>query len=232
MIVLGIIGVIAEMTIPTLMNSVQNQNTVVSVKKAYSTLFQAYRMATTENGTPDNWGLAASSVDAVAGAQSIVNPIIPYLKIIKKCDNSSGCFPTESYKYLKNDPWTAFNPSTSAILADGSILTGWSYGGCGISHGATPLLEATCGEYFVDVNGFKKPNQLGVDVFYFYLTKNGIVPVGTPQESTGTEFSFADSCAVKSTAKGRGCTAWVIYNENLDYLKCDDLAWDGKTKCS
>ncbi len=27
------------------------------------------------------------------------------------------------------------------------------------------------------------------------------------------------------------CAAWVIYNENLDYLHCNDLAWDGKTKC-
>ena len=24
---------------------------------------------------------------------------------------------------------------------------------------------------------------------------------------------------------------WVIYNENRDYLKCNDLSWDGKTKC-
>ena len=27
------------------------------------------------------------------------------------------------------------------------------------------------------------------------------------------------------------CTAWVLYNENMDYLHCDDLSWTGKTKC-
>lgn len=31
---------------------------------------------------------------------------------------------------------------------------------------------------------------------------------------------------------GGGCTAWVIFNENMDYLHCDDLSWNGKTKCS
>ena len=30
---------------------------------------------------------------------------------------------------------------------------------------------------------------------------------------------------------GAGCTAWVIYNENMDYLRCDDLSWDGKHEC-
>ena len=25
--------------------------------------------------------------------------------------------------------------------------------------------------------------------------------------------------------------AWVILNENMDYLKCKDLSWNGKNKC-
>ena len=27
---------------------------------------------------------------------------------------------------------------------------------------------------------------------------------------------------------GFGCTAWVLFNENMDYLKCSGLDWDGK----
>lgn len=30
---------------------------------------------------------------------------------------------------------------------------------------------------------------------------------------------------------GAGCAAWVIYNENMDYLYCNNLSWDGKTTC-
>ena len=26
-------------------------------------------------------------------------------------------------------------------------------------------------------------------------------------------------------------TAWVLHNENLDYLHCNDLSWDGKHSC-
>lgn len=27
------------------------------------------------------------------------------------------------------------------------------------------------------------------------------------------------------------CAAWVLYNENMDYLHCDDLSWGKKTRC-
>ena len=33
-------------------------------------------------------------------------------------------------------------------------------------------------------------------------------------------------------SNGYSCTAWVIFKENMDYLKCDDLTWDGKNKCN
>ena len=32
-------------------------------------------------------------------------------------------------------------------------------------------------------------------------------------------------------ANGNGCTAWVIINENMDYLHCSDLSWTGKHSC-
>ena len=71
----------------------------------------------------------------------------------------------------------------------------------------------------------KGPNTHGKDVFVFIVTKKDITPEGTINE---TNHIFADECS----SKGRGCTAWVIFNENMDYLKCSDLAWNGKHKCS
>ena len=49
--------------------------------------------------------------------------------------------------------------------------------------------------------------------------------------------SFEDYCditnknGIVSNAQGRSCTAWVLYNENMDYLHCSDLSWDGKHSC-
>lgn len=46
-------------------------------------------------------------------------------------------------------------------------------------------------------------------------------------------YQFKDFCnKSKSTdANGLACTAWVIFNENMDYLHCNDLDWSTKIKC-
>ena len=48
-----------------------------------------------------------------------------------------------------------------------------------------------------------------------------------------TVSSFENKCNMskKTDANGYGCTAWVLQNENLDYLHCNDLSWDGKHSC-
>ncbi len=42
-------------------------------------------------------------------------------------------------------------------------------------------------------------------------------------------------CSIKNTSEnknnGYACTRWILLNENMDYLHCDDLSWDGNSKC-
>lgn len=95
-----------------------------------------------------------------------------------------------------------------------------------------------CGEIIVDVNGTKSPNMFGQDMFPFYLTNYGIIPAGMQGE---TSQPFKKHCNLSSGPwgtdlggnfkNGFGCTAWVVFNENMDYLRCKDLDWGGKTKC-
>lgn len=232
LIVLGIIGVIAEMTIPTLISGVQNQTTVTSLKKAYSIMSQAYTMAVQENGRPDTWGLTAD----FAGSVALLKNIAPQLRTSKICEGTPGCFPTGYYKYpsgannLEIDPSTAYGKLS---LNDGTLLLFESFGtNCDLKKGNTNALQHVCGGIYVDINGFKKPNQYGVDWFNFLVTTDGIVPSGGPDQTIGS--SFENSCQNKATAGGFACTAWVIYNENLDYMKpdCTDLSWNGKLKCN
>ena len=36
-----------------------------------------------------------------------------------------------------------------------------------------------------------------------------------------------------TTGEGWACAAWIMYKENMDYLKCaDKLEWNGRTKCN
>ena len=77
----------------------------------------------------------------------------------------------------------------------------------------------------------KPPNATGKDVFWFVLTKYGLVPGGLAEETGSSTFDNRCNLEKTGTMNGYGCTAWVIYNENMDYLKCNDLSWNGKTKC-
>ena len=229
LITLGVIGVVVALTIPTLIQNANERSTVSQLKKIYSTLSNAYTLAVQENGTPDTWGLANGAYPLVLGK------LAPYLRVDKDCtDGSSGCFPPlVYYKYLAtsrgNEVLFDTNGWPKLKLADGMNLSGWVYSNdCSAHWGTSLALQNVCGQYRVDVNGYKDPNQIGKDMFLFYLTKYGIIPFGTANDAT---FIFSSHCKDKDSMTGWSCAAWVIYNENMDYQRCDGLAWGVKTEC-
>lgn len=221
LIVLGIIGLIADMTIPTLHQNISEKVTVVQLKKAYSTFEQAFKLAEIENGKFEDWERKSTYGET---SMVFLNKIAPFLKTTKVCGLDSGCFPDVQYKLLSgvNDlPEYYFDKSNEWArlqLADGSLVAIWS-------HKDVPAFH-----FLIDINGYKKPNQYGIDTFWFFGNTENIVPLGTANEG-----SFDTACVDKNGSAahqlGRGCAAWVIYNENMDYLHCDDLSWDGKKKC-
>jgi hypothetical protein len=84
-------------------------------------------------------------------------------------------------------------------------------------------------------DGFKGPYTWGKDFFEIGIFPNRLTPVGTAEQEglLNYAYSFSKGCSLQLTtsANGHSCTAWVIYNENMDYLHCNDLSWGGKTKC-
>ena len=61
LITLGIIGVVAAMTLPTLINDYQAKETVTRLKKVYSIVNQAYLRALNDNGPLNSWILVNST---------------------------------------------------------------------------------------------------------------------------------------------------------------------------
>lgn len=55
LITLGIIGIVAAMTIPTLTKSYQKRITETKLQKFYSTMNQAIRLSTIDNGDTEQW---------------------------------------------------------------------------------------------------------------------------------------------------------------------------------
>jgi len=230
LIVLGIIGIVAALTMPALIASHKEKETVTRLKKAYSTLSNAYNLAIAENSTPDDWDLFGAGT--TLGAERMMDKLTPYLKITKNCTRNQGCFPDVVYKYLNGNAAVNYNSSVNfskMILSDGILLASYVLNtSCTANYGSSAELEQVCGEFYIDINGFKPPNTTGKDLFRFIATKNTIIPYGTQDESY---FPFYAHCKTGTLSDGRGCTAWVLLNENMEYLKCNDLSWNGKTKC-
>ena len=181
LITLGIIGVVAAMTIPSLINNYQKKQTVTKLKQTYSIISQALTMAQAEHGDSTTWELAGiygtptgdSNFSSKEALETFVKKyFVPYLKVSKdygyttrnaiKYDGPK--LPTDgnltsganSYKYFLQLP--------SNVLI--SILIGTS----GCSEG-TSVADGTCvdkylnPDFIVDINGFQGPNKLGKDVF-------------------------------------------------------------------
>ena len=237
LITLGIIGVIAAMTLPTLIQKQHEKEIVTALKKFHSLMSQAYVFAVEKNGPIELWGLDTGTDDDDTFSESskkYMDLFSPYLKTVKRCKaNEANCYAPVIYKYINGN--TYMNGTTpykleTAALSDGMVFSIEPMSAdCTFARGRTKQLQNICASLFVDVNGVKNPNVLGKDVFSFYITKYGLVPRGTAMDEHA--YNFENSCAKSSTQTGYGCAAWVIYNENLDYLHCDDLSWNGKRKC-
>lgn len=155
LITLGIIGIVASLTIPVLRDKFEKQATVEGYKKAYSTLSNAVKMSEAENGTIDGWDFPDTFTDYNQGVQFMNTYLLPYLNVSKKCELNTNCF----IKPKRPDGGsTDVNFPIQYILNDGtaievSCLT--HYNGIGLI------------SLYVDINGFKNPNTMGKDVFLF-----------------------------------------------------------------
>ena len=238
LITLGIIGVVAAMTMPSLIANYQEKQRVSQLKKVYSALSQAFVTAVQENGTPDEWGMG----DMYDENSHLImaNNFKKHLKLSQDCTNMNG---TQARKVCgmqdnagKNNNLEIVGASSQAkaiILNDGTIVGFRHYeANCAMGFGD---LKNVCGILLVDLNGQKRPNSGGYDQFNIYVAKDKLVPLGFK----GDCLTFEKACNRKidvpfSSYSDRGmysCAAWVLYNENQDYLHCDDLSWDGKHSC-
>ena len=241
LITLGVIGIVAALTIPGLLGRYNEKTTVSRLKKAHSILSQAFMLAVEKYGPIENWNLGSTGLADPNGADTLLNNFSEFMNKTKACKVSeTGCLPRVAYKALNGDDYVDIdgNKKYSRLkLSDGTIIAFYVFNpNCSSSWGGNKALENICAYIGVDINGNVRPNQFGIDYFAFLLTKYGIVPMGS-SEQTGV-FTFKDYCRDKTIGvvpgwggNGFGCTAWVIYNENMDYLRCDDLSWDGKHTC-
>ncbi|MBR1680938.1 hypothetical protein IJ707_04010, partial [bacterium] len=172
-------------------------------------------------GELDEWG----TLDTTTFSKRLLGS----MKLTKTCgavttgnclaDNTS-IFDTTGAKKEKAEA----NASVYKVIkADGVALGLWfDNTTCTANVGAnvTQDLKEVCGVALIDVDGPSKgKNKHGQDIFEFYITKKGIYPVGTEND---TKFVYTTNCTKtgnNAANDSQACTAWVVYNANLDYKR-------------
>lgn len=215
LIVMGIIGVVAALTIPNLNQSTGDREKVAKLKKEYAVLEDAFGRAVATYGPISRW-FTNLSADDDAGVIA-ANRMGEFLKISKTCEQGdSGCFGSGVYKAGGGNTSPGF--SKSYLLADGAAIGFFILmNDCSLDFSSDDINPAlnTCGSIQVDLDGAKGVNEYGNDTFEFLITKSGIYPAGGQNTTDG------DSLATTCFSTGFSCAGWVIENENMEYLKAN-----------
>lgn len=223
LLALTIIGVVAAITIPNIVNHYKDEVTVRIVTKFYSNVAQAYTKLLAEEGPPDIWeGLTESTV---TNGKIFYEQFKPYLIIQYDCSNNKpGCFPSSRYKTLSGELSSNFTTAKeryNAILNDGAAISFLAHPKSKIDKAdIANNRENNYGVVYIDVNGSKPPNVHGKDLFGFDITKHGIFP------SPLSKGRINDCVTI-----GYSCSGWVISHKNLDYLYCPQKIKNGASSC-
>ena len=225
LIVMGIIGVVAALTIPNLNSSTADKEKVAKLQKIYSNLQDAIGRAEATYGPIPEWNLAYDNgshdpegSDQVDSTRKVGERLGDFLKASKTCGMTAntGCFSPSSYTE------SSYN-NYKYLLADGTSLAIYS------------SLNSGWISFIVDIDGPKKGTfEKGKDRFEFYI----------PRNTNGSDNLLpdeADDISENSNQKPKNYpTRWVLRNGNMDYLKTNNegkcpngkiLDWTTNTSC-
>lgn len=168
LITLLIIGIVAAMVIPMLIQSTSNRENIASLKKVYS---QILSTSTSINYLDNNNGYYFP-MDSNAAKLNL--PLMgKYMRFQKIC--TMGASIAEGCWY----PWSKARTKNEGDFNYIQTYATWGYGIAGILQSGQ-LIAMCDNALYVDTNGFTGPNQEGVDVFAFVFdtTKKTYVPAG------------------------------------------------------
>ena len=161
LIVMGVIGVVAALTLPNLNQSTGDKEKVAKVKKIYSNLEDAFGRAQAVYGPMDEWctGLTSDNCE-----KRKFERITEFMKLSKVCGNSGDSCPAGAEILSLNDNDTSNGICSyhyCAILADGTVVE----------------FESNIN---IDIDGLNKgAHTFGKDIFSFSFNDiNGIRPFG------------------------------------------------------
>lgn len=216
LITLGIIGIVAAMTLPSLIKKHQRIETETRLKKAYSVINQAFLAAQAKHGEAKDWPEWETSAEEIL--KRYIAPEIKGAKVFASSESKSNLMCYEGKfvgNYMNGNKdssqydWmdkvyisSPFHPNNTASikLMDGTCI--------GLNYNSEKSPKAL----FIDINGsYRRPNVAGYDLFFFQVVENTIRPYGYDWKTEDLfNASKGNSCHPKANRGGRVCAAKIM----------------------
>lgn len=177
LVTVTIIGIVAALTLPTIMTIINKKVTENSEKVFRSKMIKGFNLTKTAGDLNSKY---SSTYDFLK------NGLGKHLKLVTICDSSHirNCLPYDIIKYnkdvnteetfevkklstahslnLKED--NGFKDSAAFVLADGTVVVGSYNLNCTVDDGKLDQNISACFDGLYDLNGSRKPNKLGKDI--------------------------------------------------------------------
>jgi len=223
LITLGIIGVIAAMTMPSLITGMNKKVIEARLKEDYSILQQVMYKAQLDDAT-----FAIDFPNNMAGSKDWFDRFIsPNMKYANVCFNTSGCWHTNQTYTLSGErvycdkPGVGIGDDIIVInMQNGStvIIDGYGKGSIKSYFGVDIEVNSSI-IIFIDANGKNGPNVVGKDIYALVYTTEGLVPAGSSMTTEQVE----RNCG--RYASGNNAGYYCILQVKADGWKISDEVW-------
>ena len=184
LITLGIIGVVAALTIPTIMQSITKKKLETQIKGAYSAIAQTMRAVEADDLGFDMKIVSDEKQDSTNNWFKTY--ILPYLKTETVCYNKAGCWHKKgTVKDLLGNPspWD-YEAGLGNYIVTFTTAKGAYFNIDGMNSYRMKTLFGINTDnlglvFYFDANGDRKPNVIGKDIYILAYTDKGLVPAGS-----------------------------------------------------
>ena len=224
LIALGIVGVVAAITIPSLSSNANKQAYAKGLSVAVSDFETAMKNMIEREDVPNikqtpAWinGRNLTTASSDADIQVFVNDLTPYLQIasfdkrsrVYKFLNTQSKWSIPGVKYkTKKGPEYIINFDNNNTVRENAYANGSTY-------------TEKVAEIIIDTNGSQTPNMIGRDLFFYDLGSDGtLYPVGSKDVNSYNANNAADADSFTN-----GCTG-AIRSNCSEYLRQNGYKMD------